>query len=45
MRGYGVSWEVFKSHLAVGLGTLLWMSLIRQMNPDPPSNPNHSMVL
>lgn len=41
--------EAFKSHLDVVMGTLLWVSLIEQewdqMDPEVPSNLNHSVVL
>ena len=45
-RGCGVSsLELSRSHLAVGLGTLLWVVLLEQVGPELPASLNHPVSL
>ncbi len=50
LRGCGVSsLEIFKNHLDMGLGTLLWVFLFEQalcqVNPEITANFNQSVIL
>lgn len=49
-RGCGVSsFEISRSHLDVGLGTMLWVSLLDQglgqMDPEGPASLSHAVIL